>query len=117
MFTIGISFGYHDSSVTILSENHICGVYQEERFSRKKHDNRFPENALKYALHHHKITKESIKIVSYYEDTVLKQLRIRERFDVGRRFLADLLQESSRAYKISQKNLLLSIWRSQNQKS
>ena len=57
MFTIGISFGYHDSSVTILSENHIGGVYQEERFSRKSTiiDSR---NALKY-IYHHKITKES----------------------------------------------------------
>ena len=51
MSIIGISCFYHDSAAALISnEGEILAAAQEERFSRKKHDSRFPINALRYCL-------------------------------------------------------------------
>ena len=56
MAIIGISCFYHDSAVSLISnEGEILAAAQEERFSRIKHDSNFPFNALDYCL---KISKE-----------------------------------------------------------
>ena len=48
-YVIGISFGFHDSSVSVISDSgDILCVVDEERFSRVKHDKSFPEHAIKY---------------------------------------------------------------------
>ena len=49
-FILGISCFYHDSSAAILKGNEIIAAAQEERFSRKKFDPRFPVGAAKYCL-------------------------------------------------------------------
>jgi carbamoyltransferase len=45
---LGISAFYHDSAATLLVDGKIIAAAQEERFSRKKHDSRYPVNAINY---------------------------------------------------------------------
>ena len=47
---LGISSFYHDSAAALIQDGKISAAAQEERFSRKKHDERFPKNAIKYVL-------------------------------------------------------------------
>ncbi|MGB8687532.1 MAG: carbamoyltransferase N-terminal domain-containing protein, partial [Microcoleus sp.] len=50
MNILGISAYYHDSAAALISDGEIIAAAQEERFSRKKHDARFPKNAIAYCL-------------------------------------------------------------------
>ena len=47
---LGISAFYHDSAAAIVRDGEIIAAAQEERFSRKKHDPRFPKHAINYCL-------------------------------------------------------------------
>ena len=47
---LGISCFYHDSAASLLIDGEIVTAVQEERFTRKKHDSRFPKNAIKFCL-------------------------------------------------------------------
>ena len=47
---LGISAFYHDSAAALIIDGKIIAAAQEERFSRKKHDARYPFNAIKYVL-------------------------------------------------------------------
>ena len=49
-YILGLSCFYHDSAATLLCNGEIKVAVQEERFSRKKHDSRFPINSIKYCL-------------------------------------------------------------------
>ena len=49
-YILGISAFYHDSAATLINDGKIIAAAQEERFSRKKHDARYPFNAVKYVL-------------------------------------------------------------------
>ena len=46
MYILGISAFYHDSAACLLKDGDIIAAVQEERFTRKKHDARFPSNAI-----------------------------------------------------------------------
>jgi carbamoyltransferase len=50
MKILGISAFYHDSAAGLVCDDEIIAAAQEERFTRIKHDESFPENALKYCL-------------------------------------------------------------------
>ncbi|MGL5194467.1 MAG: carbamoyltransferase N-terminal domain-containing protein, partial [Chroococcales cyanobacterium] len=50
MKILGISGYYHDSAAALVIEGDIIAAAQEERFSRKKHDARFPQSAISYCL-------------------------------------------------------------------
>ena len=50
MVILGISAFYHDSAACIIKDGKIIAAAQEERFTRKKHDQEFPINAIKYCL-------------------------------------------------------------------
>ena len=50
VYILGISCFYHDSAAVLLRNGDIVAAVQEERFSRKKHDSKFPVNAIKYCL-------------------------------------------------------------------
>ena len=80
-FIIGVAFGNHDSSITIIKDGKIVGIYSEERFSRKKHDSSFPDKSLKYAINKHGIKNDEIESICYYEDETLKFKRLRNQFD------------------------------------
>lgn len=75
-YTIGISAFYHDSGIGIIDRNGKCVfAAHEERFSRKKHDERFPINCLKYARDKFKISYEDIDAICFYEKPALKLIR------------------------------------------
>ena len=86
MFCLGISYGYHDSAIAVINDGAIAGIYSEERFSRVKHDKKFPINALKYVSKKYKLTNENIERVAYYEDPAAKIIRIREQCDSSSQF-------------------------------
>jgi carbamoyltransferase len=43
---VGISFGYHDSAASVISDNDVLFAGHEERYSRKKFDPSFPSLVL-----------------------------------------------------------------------
>ena len=70
-FVLGISCFYHDSAACLLRGGSIVAAAQEERFSRKKHDPRFPKNAVKYCLDEAGITINDIDYLVYYDKPLL----------------------------------------------
>ncbi len=71
MFILGVSALYHDSAACLIEDGKIVAAAQEERFTRKKHDSRIPEQAMKYCLDQAKITIDDIDAVVYYDDPIL----------------------------------------------
>ena len=60
MNILGISAFYHDSAAALLRDGEIIAAAQEERFSRKKHDPRFPKHAAEYCLREGGITIDQV---------------------------------------------------------
>lgn len=71
MNILGISCFYHDSAACVVRDDHIQGAAQEERFTRKKHDPRFPKNAIKYCLEEARIMVQDLDYVVYYDKPFL----------------------------------------------
>lgn len=71
MNILGISCFYHDSAACLLQDGRIIAAAQEERFSRKKHDPRFPNNAVKYCLDEAGINIDNIDYVVFYDKPFL----------------------------------------------
>lgn len=80
MLILGISGFYHDSAATIIKDGKILTAIEEERFSRKKHDNSFPFKAIEFCLKSNGISINDIDYVAYYEKPLLKFERILETF-------------------------------------
>lgn len=76
LFILGISCFYHDSAACLLKDGKIVAAAEEERFTRKKHDNNFPLNAIKYCLKEGKISVRDIDIIGFYEKPLIKFERI-----------------------------------------
>ena len=76
MIILGISCFYHDSAACILKEGEIVAAAAEERFTRKKHDNSFPTNAIKFCLNSARIAANEVDIVTFYEKPIVKFERI-----------------------------------------
>ncbi len=68
---MGISCFYHDSAGCLLRNGKILAAAQEERFTRKKHDPGFPENAIKYCLDEAAITVNDLDYVVFYDKPFL----------------------------------------------
>ena len=79
-YILGISCYYHDSAASLIRDGEIVSAVQEERFSRKKHDSRFPKNAIKYCLKSEGINLSEIKEVVYYEKPLLTFERLLETY-------------------------------------
>ena len=79
-YTLGLSCYYHDSAAALLKNGEIVAAAQEERFSRKKHDSRFPKNAVKYCLRSQGIKLSDVKEVVYYEKPLLTFERLLETY-------------------------------------
>ncbi len=79
-YILGISAYYHDSAAVLLKDGHILAAAQEERFSRKKHDHRFPENAVRYCLQQARITANELDAVAFYDKPFIKFNRILETY-------------------------------------
>ena len=71
-YILGISAYYHDSAASLLLDGEIIFAAQEERFSRKKHDSRFPTNAIKLCLNSVGCTLNDIDYIIFYEKPILK---------------------------------------------
>ncbi|MEA3266276.1 MAG: carbamoyltransferase [Candidatus Fermentibacteria bacterium] len=79
-YILGISAFYHDSAACIISDGNIIAAAQEERFTRKKHDHRFPESAVKYCLSEAGISLDEVGHISFYDKPFLKFERLLETY-------------------------------------
>lgn len=79
-YILGLSFYYHDSAACLIKDGIIVAAAQEERFTRKKHDENFPTNAIKFCLAREKITSKNLDFVGFYEKPFIKFNRILETF-------------------------------------
>jgi len=77
---LGISAFYHDSAAALLIDGEIIAAAQEERFSRRKHDERFPSAAIQYCLDEARIRPEDLDYVVFYEKPFLKFDRLLETY-------------------------------------
>ena len=77
---IGISAFYHDSAACLIENGNIISAAQEERFSRKKHDDRFPKNAIKFILENSNTDLNEIDKIVFYEKPFLKFERLLETY-------------------------------------
>ena len=80
MKILGISAYYHDSAACILKDSEIIAAVQEERFTRKKHDQNFPSNAINYCLKEAGINSSELDYVAFYDKPFLKFERILETY-------------------------------------
>jgi carbamoyltransferase len=77
---LGISAFYHDSAACLVEDGTIVAAAQEERFTRKKHDARFPSHAVAYCLKEAGITASDLDLVGFYEKPLLKFDRLLETY-------------------------------------
>jgi len=80
MNILGISAFYHDSAAAFVRDGEIIAAAQEERFTRIKHDNQFPKNAVDYCLEAGQLTAEDIDYVVFYEKPLRKFERLLETY-------------------------------------
>ena len=76
IYILGISAFYHDSAAALIKDGKIIAAAQEERFTRKKHDAAFPQNAINYCLKEAGITIKEITYMGFYEKPFLKFERL-----------------------------------------
>ncbi|MBM3321603.1 MAG: carbamoyltransferase [Candidatus Eisenbacteria bacterium] len=77
---LGISAFYHDSAACLVRDGKILAAAQEERFSRKKHDFRFPSGAIAYCLREGGLRAEDLDFVVFYDRPFTKFERIIETY-------------------------------------
>jgi carbamoyltransferase len=77
---LGISAYYHDSAAALLRDGEIVAAAQEERFTRKKHDARFPHNAVQYCLAEAGLSGADLDHVAFYDKPFLKFERLLETY-------------------------------------
>ena len=77
---LGISAFYHDSAAALIIDGKIIAAAQEERFSRKKHDSRYPYNAVQYVLSEAKLKLSQINHIVFFEKPFLKFERLLETY-------------------------------------
>jgi carbamoyltransferase len=77
---LGISAFYHDSAAALVVDGKIVAAAQEERFTRKKHDPDFPQNAVEYCLQEAGLRPDQIDHVGFYDKPLLKFERLLETY-------------------------------------
>ena len=77
---LGISAFYHDSAACILKDGKIIAAAQEERFSRKKHDPRYPVNAIEFVLKYANLKLSDVDQIVFFEKPFLKFERLLETY-------------------------------------
>lgn len=77
---LGISAFYHDSAACLVVDGEIVAAAQEERFTRRKHDHRFPTEAVRYCLREAGLTVGALDHVSFYDKPLLKFERLLETY-------------------------------------
>lgn len=79
-FILGISAYYHDSAAAIICDGEIIAAAHEERFTRKKHDAGFPENAVRYVLSEAGVEFKDLAAVAFYDKPFVKFERLIETY-------------------------------------
>ena len=77
---LGISAFYHDSAAALIKDGEIIAAAQEERFSRKKHDSRYPYNAVDYILKDSNLKLNEVDHIVFFEKPFLKFERLLETY-------------------------------------
>jgi carbamoyltransferase len=77
---LGISAYYHDSAAALVIDGHIVAAAQQERFSRKKHDARFPAEAIRYCLDEANVTLLDVAYIVFYDKPLIKFERLLETY-------------------------------------
>lgn len=80
MYILGISAFYHDSAACLIKDGKIVAAAQEERFTRKKHDAEFPQNAITYCVEEARISSSDIDHVVFFEKPFIKFERLIETY-------------------------------------
>ena len=79
-YILGISAFYHDSAAVLIKDGVILAAAQEERFTRRKNDQRLPENAVAYCLEAGAIDISKIDAIAFYEKPITKFARMLETY-------------------------------------
>jgi carbamoyltransferase len=77
---LGISAFYHDSAAALVVDGEIVAAAQEERFTRRKHDSRYPEAAVGYCLAEAGVGLDEVDFVAFYDKPFLKFERLLETY-------------------------------------
>jgi carbamoyltransferase len=77
---LGISAFYHDSAACLVIDGEIVAAAQEERFTRIKHDHRFPVHAARYCLAEANLSARQLDYVGFYDKPLLKFDRLLETY-------------------------------------
>lgn len=80
MKILGVSAWYHDSGACLIEDGKIVAAVQEERFTRKKHDENFPVQSIRYCLSHAAINLDDVDFIVFYEKPFLKFERLFETY-------------------------------------
>jgi carbamoyltransferase len=80
MYILGISAYYHDSAACLVRDGEVLAAAQEERFTRKKHDHRYPARAVEFCLKRAGITPAELGHVAFYDKPLLKFERLLETY-------------------------------------
>ena len=80
MRILGISALYHDSAAAVVIDGNVAAAAQEERFTRRKHDARFPKHAIAFCLDHCNCNLSDFDAVVFYEKPLIKFERLLETY-------------------------------------
>ena len=80
MNILGISAFYHDSAACLLTDGTVVAAAQQERFSRIKHDHRFPHDAIRYCLEEGRLEANDLNYVVFYDKPFIKFERLLETY-------------------------------------
>jgi carbamoyltransferase len=79
-YILGVSAFYHDSAACLVRDGNIVAAAQEERFTRKKFDARFPSHAIRYCLQEGGISLADLKYFVFYDKPLIKFERLLETY-------------------------------------
>lgn len=77
---LGISAYYHDSAAALLQDGELVAAVQQERFSRKKHDAKFPAEAIEYCLQSQQLSLRDVDRIVFYDKPLIKFERLLETY-------------------------------------
>src|SRR4029077_7403937 len=77
---LGVSAYYHDSAACLVRDGHVVAAAQEERFTRKKIDARFPVHAIRYTLRECGISLADLNYLVFYDKPLIKLERLLETY-------------------------------------
>jgi carbamoyltransferase len=80
MYVLGISCFYHDSAACLVKDGKVIAAAHEERFTRVRHDENFPKEAVKFCLDFAKIAPQDLTAVAFYDKPFLKFERLLETY-------------------------------------